>query len=326
MNKHILRNALIFLTICIVVTATAFYIINKSQPRSLSGTPVFATTVNNGLKLDKVILTTPKSTTILEIKNNFWLVTSGSDYYGNLVLINQFLTNINKSTFYSSLPATEENLNRFGLNPQALRENTKNVGTIQTYAAGKLMNEIRIGYRSDNGLQTYAYIPGSENIWLITGTFTLPRYQYSWFQQPVLNYPASGIKAILSLQNDEKTMVLRLDNRSPFINQKKEKRDLEMLTEEFNYMIFTDVKKISDFQPELYPEHRTYKITMFSGLVTTLDLYSDGKQYWAQIKLSASSLTTGNIDAYIDSNKFLYDGWIFELPPLTGKILFTTEL
>ena len=68
-----------------------------------------------------------------------------------------------------------------------------------------------------------------------------------------------------------------------------------------------------------------YIIISKSDSVSTdikIDLYySDTNKVWCKIKLSSTSLPLYVINDYINDNKFLYDGWYFEISPEQGHIL-----
>lgn len=326
MTKNLLRNALILLSALLLLTLAIIHTISNSTPRTLIGKNVFQNTLDKGLEFNKIELTTSQGKIVLHLKDNYWRVATGSDYYANMPIINNLFNSINKSTYYSKQQQNPELLAQYGLDKKNYASDQQNVAHIRTFADNKLLDDILIGKSADNHLYTYAWHPGSPDIWLITGQFTLPQYQYSWFQQPLFNYPSNIIKSVSSDYGNGTTMAIRLNSDTPFANQEMRPNELKPILAEFNYLIFENVVPSYEFAKETFPMHRRLKVTTFSGLINTLDIYSNGTQYWTEINLSASNLTTGNINAYIDDNKFLFDGWVFELAPESGEALFNTEL
>lgn len=84
------------------------------------------------------------------------------------MLVNDLLSAMMQSVYYSKQPATPELLKQYGLELKNAGDKTTNIASVKIYSQNVLLNEINLGLRSENGLYTYAHIPGSNEIWLIS--------------------------------------------------------------------------------------------------------------------------------------------------------------
>ena len=324
MNKRHLLTAFIVFLISSAFACSAFLWLNGRQPATHTGQLVFASAINYEKNVDKITITTPKESFELVMQDNYWRIGGAEGYFAGLKLVNDLLTSMTKSVYYSKQPATPELLKQYGLE---IKENgeTPNTAEIKIYSGDVLLNEIILGQKSENGLYTYARIPNSKDIWLISESFTLPRFRYSWYQQPLFSYPEQSIKSIASLKDSNKSLLMRLNDKQEFVNKDLQTASAPLFMDELKYVIFEDVMKTKDFDFSQYPQSRKLRVGTFSGLTNELMLYTDGKKYWMTTKLSASNLTISQFKDYMESYKLLTDGWIFELPELSGNILYSTE-
>ena len=323
MNKKTLIIALCILLTSIIFALFSIFSVGFKRGSNLAGQLVFAHTSTQGAHLDKVVITTPQSTTTLQLQNGFWLVNEGNNYYANMALTNALFTGMNKSRYFTQIDTQGRELSEFFLNtPQT---NNQNSGTlIQTYAQDKILDEVLIGGTTADNIYTFVRKPHDNDIWLINNDFTIPQKTYSWFQQPLLNYAPQQIKSFETQVNNQNIIYKRMRPADDFMSQEGKSETLRTLSEAFNYMTFNNVVKNTDFDITQYPNQHNLQITLFNGLVTTMDIYADNdlKNFWTSIKISANRLPTLGVNDYIKNNEFLYDGWIFQLSPEIGNILY----
>lgn len=326
MNKRHLLTAFILFLISSAFAASAFWWLNSRQPVSQIGQLVFANAVNYEKSVDRISITTTKDSFELVMQDNYWRINGAEGYFAGLMLVNDLLSAMNRSVYYSKQPATPELLKQYGLEvTQNADDKSTNIAAVKVYSGKVLLNEINLGKKSENGLYTYAYIPGGKDIWLISENFTLPQYRYSWYQQPLFSYPEQSIKTVASLKDGNKSLLMRLNNKQDFVNKDLKAVNVSLFMDEFKYVIFEDAVRIKNFDFKLYPQSRKLRVGTFSGLTNELIIHTDGKKYWLTTELSASNLSTGKFKDYIESYKLLTAGWIFELPELSGRILYSTE-
>lgn len=324
MNK-IIKSALWLLVSSLILAAILFFSRFHPADPGRDGNLVFANTSGKGVDFDQVVITTPQSVTSLHLQKDYWLVREADDYYAGLALTNGLFMSMNNSRYSTELAYTPENIANYQLaDPRS--DDQANAGTLlQTYSGTKLLDEIIIGRSGNNEMYTYALLPQSQEIWLISSSFVLPKHRYSWLQQPLLNYIPQQIQGYKWHNSDDLEIVVeRSDERKNFTNQQGKVINLRLFSEQFTYLLFRDVKKNFALNLADYPQHRQLQITNFNGLITNLDFHTDASSYWVGVKISGPRLKTIQVDAYIKDNSFLYDGWYFELAPEIGRFLFNS--
>lgn len=324
MTKRILLPVFVVCIASLLYAATAIILANFSFPKQNNGKLVFPATVENGLKLDKVVIKTPRNQTTLLLENNFWLVKEEDYYYANIELLNELFNSLNTSRYrhrqqFSPQIADEDLLAAPG---QGTPEHTGTL--IETFAGEnpQPMESIIIGKETANGLYHFARPLDKEEIWLIDGSYILPDDNYSWLMQPILDYPAEIIEKVVISENNQITLsASRSRSNYPFFTPEQKTVPLDALLERFNFFITEKVLSAQNFDETLFPRHRRIELTTFSGMVTVVDLYYDSNDYWVKISLSTTTLPTASVNAYIRDNNFLYDGWFFKIPASNGKVL-----
>ena len=325
MNKKNLIAAFILLIICTIFAVITILTIGYTNRNDLSGQLVFANTANQGAHLDKVIITTSQSTTTIKLQDGFWRIAEGNDYYANMALTNALFTAMNNSRYFIPMDTQGRELGEYFLNMPKENDNTS--GTlIQTFAGNTLLDEIIIGGTTKDNMYSFVRQQSSNEVWMINNDFTIPQKTYSWFQQPLLNYAPKQIRMYRTQIDDKQIEYKRQRATDEFSGSTGKNEPLHILSDAFNYMTFNNVVKNTDFDKTLYPHQRNLQITLFNGLVTSMDIYADEelKNFWTEIKISPTRLPTMGVNDYIKNNAFLYDGWIFRLSPEIGNILYKT--
>lgn len=325
MNKTI-KNSLLLLIASTIFATLVFYIHIKDDSKSLVGRLVFAKTAEQGTKLNKIVITGPEQKTTLELKDNYWKVIEGDEYYADLSLTNSLFNAMNNSRYFSEHKADEDIIKEYNLEtPLEEKEKNQNAGNmIQTYVGNELIDQIIIGDRSENKLYAFAKQPDFDSIWLISNYFNLPKKRFSWFQQPLLNYTPDSIKSFKLIQNQEDASFYRTDKAKDFMTEDNKPAHLKLFSEYFTYLIAHDVKKAQHFDLNAFPKHKKIELELFSGLITDIDIYTDDITFWIKIKIYADAITTFQIKDYIQNNEFLYDGWYFNIAEDTGRILYNS--
>ena len=325
MNKKSLIAASSLLIICLIFAIVSILSLGYTNRNNLSGQLVFANTTTQGAHLDKVVITTSQSITTIKLQDGFWRITEGNDYYAGMALTNALFTAMNKSRYFIPMDTRGRELGDYFLNIP--KENDPQSGSlIQTFAQDKLLDEIIIGGTTPDDIYSFVRNPNNNEVWMINNDFSIPQKTYSWFQQPLLNYAPNQIRMYQTQIDNQPIEYKRLRAADNFIGLSGKDESLHLLSDAFNYMTFTNVIKKQDFDQTQYPNQRNLQITLFNGLVTSMNIYTDKetKNFWTEIKISTTRLPTIGVNDYIKNNEFLYDGWIFQLSPEIGNILYKT--
>ena len=115
MNKRHLLTAFIVFLISSAFACSAFLWLNGRQPATHTGQLVFASAINYEKNVDKITITTPKESFDLVMQDNYWRIGGAEGYFAGLKLVNDLLTSMTKSVYYSKQPATPELLKQYGL-------------------------------------------------------------------------------------------------------------------------------------------------------------------------------------------------------------------
>lgn len=326
MTKKSIIISLVLMFASMILAFCGIWLTNMEEQSNLSGKLIFEQTSNQGADFDRTIITNADTTITIELKDGFWKIPEAHDYYANFALANALFMNMNQSRYFIEIDTKDKTLAEFKLLMPGKGDASSSGTLIQTFANGKVLDEVLIGKNTEDNLYTYVRKKDDNHVWLVNNDFTLPQKLYSWFQQPLLNYAPEQIKTISSDFNGQEIEYTRTTNREPYTNQKGEKESLTLFADVFSFLTFQEVVPEENFNPEEYPLHRDFEITLFNGLVTQIRLYStqEQKTFWAQIKISANRLPTRGVNDYIKNNSFYYDGWLFKLAPETGYILFNT--
>lgn len=325
MNKKLLTFGLLVTVISFCLAIAAVWFTGHNYPEQNRGKLVFAKTVDNGLEMDKAVITTPEGTVTLMLENNYWVIKEADYYYAGIDIVNDFFRTMNTAVYFRPLKYSPEALSSDKLeNPDS---KSPGAGTrIETFSGNQLLDSVIIGKQSGDKKYQFARASEKNEIWMIDADFLLPPEVYSWLMQPILNYSEDLIEQItitdtLTDSSPQTETAARSDSFQPFWNLKTSLiTHPQVLLERLVFLIAEDVRSAQNFDEKLFKAHRRLTVTTFSGLITTLDLYYDNTAYWLKITLSTTSLPTSAVNAYIRDNAFLYDGWYFKIPAAPGKV------
>ncbi len=312
-RRLIIRSAAVAL-LSVLLAMAAVIAVNRKFPVQTSGRLVFANTYANGLKIDKIVLDSSSGTTTLKSLNDFWVVAEADDYYADLKLVGELIGDFNNSTYYSRKAYSAKALKITGLNEEGLR--------IRTYAGDVLQDDIFLGYDAGNPDYHFVQPADRKQIWLADGSYAIPEDYVSWITDPVLHLPQELIEII----ETEDGILSRFSARQPFRDRENRVAvDAPIITREAEYISVDDVKSAANFDQTRFPERRRISFYTFQGLIVTYNIYSDGREYWVNVSLSATPLPKQSVNAYIRDNKMFYDGWYFRIPAEQGAVLLSQK-
>ena len=300
----------------IVVGVTYKVVWNNNN--KLQGKLVFSNTYNKGNEIDKIELHTAEEKVILHQKDSYWTVENRNNYYADFAMINILLNSLNKSVYSIRFPYIEKTADeKYLKNPIEFKENSGIL--IKTFVKDKKIDEIIVGLSDDKKNYHFARNLKDNNIWLISENFNLPIYSRDWIMHPIISVP---IKQVDMIQIDDKK-INRADEYTPFFNEKDMVVDVSVLTNVLLRLFAVDAVPETDFVKNITDsvKKKNIKISTFIGLVFDFEIYSLNNKVWCKINLSTTSLPMRVVNDYINDNRFLYDGWIFEISSEQGHIL-----
>ena len=320
MNKD--NDILKFLLASIIalgVVVGIIYLFVWDNNNKLHGKLVFTETFNKGNDIDKIELLTSEEKVVLNQKNSYWTVENRNNYYADFTMINTLLNSLNKSIYSIRFPYVEETeKNKYLKNPAKVKENSGIL--IRTFVNDKKIDEIIVGLSDESKNYHFARNLKDDNIWLISESFNLPIYSKDWILRPIVSIPIKNTEII---QIDDK-QINRLDEFTPFYNQKGEVINIDVLEDVLSMLYAVDAIPQAEFEKNIInkTQKRSVRISTFIGLIFELDIFSsDDKKVWCKIKLSSTSLPMRVVNDYINDNKFLNDGWYFEISNEQGHII-----
>ncbi len=327
MNKNILKYGLFLMLFSLAFAGLAITVSNFYHPQQNRGRLVFPNTVEEGLDLNKIIITGAEGRISLRLESNYWVVGEADFYYAGLERLNDLFNNLNNATYYHQQPFSEKALLEDRLADPGRNRNKEEAGVlVETFNNDKPLEKIIIGKSVSSGAYSFARPAGKDEIWLIDGRYDLPQEPSAWLMQPILNYPPEITEKIFIQDAASQQSASRQTRYLPFVNHEKNIVKPDVLLEKLDFLIAGDVLSAQNFDENLYPKRRTIRLTTFSGLITTINLFHDDQDFWIYIKLSTTNLPTAAVNAYIKDNSFLYDGWFFKISAAAGRTLANYQL
>ena len=317
-NNYVLK--FVVASLCTLgVVVGIIYLAVWNNDNKLQGKLVFSDTFNKGIIIDRIELQTTEETVVLLQNNSYWTVENRNNYYADYVTLNVLLNALNKSIYSVKFPYVEDLANEKCLkNPAEFEQNSGML--IRTFAKGEKIDEIIVGLADESKTHHFARNLKDDNIWLISESFNLPIYSKDWILRPIVSIPIKNTEII---QIDDK-QINRLDEFTPFYNQKGEVINIDVLEDVLSMLYAVDAIPQAEFEKNIInkTQKRSVRISTFIGLIFELDIFSsDDKKVWCKIKLSSTSLPMKTVNDYINDNKFLYDGWYFEISNEQGHII-----
>lgn len=314
MAKTMLKYAFVTMIGAIALLLIALLFTNWRFPQQSTGKLVFAETYVLGTQFNRIEITTPQDKVTLIRQGDYWVIKEYDNYFADINILNQLLIDFSRSTYYSELPFSEQNLEDAGLGKE---------GTlVQTFVDDRLLDSVVVGAKAANGQYRFIRPQGKDEIWLADGDYILPAERYSWIMQPIEELPAEMVESI-----EENDIVVKRDNpKLPFLQPNGWPAPGKPLLDMASYITAENVMSAQFFIEDDYPKRRHLKFTTFQGLVAEYDLYANDQETWLKITLSATPLPKQEVNAYIKDNGIFYDNWYFKMPETQGKMLFLLPL
>lgn len=312
MNKRSMVLILIMAILALSAAVAAVYFYQQRNSLNLQGQLVFAKTFDTGGKVDKIVITTAEDTVELVQRNSYWLVANKGGYYADFHLMHRFLSSVNKSVYSVNLPYKQETLHQgYLIDPRQEKQDSGIL--IQTYAGNELLDEMIVGLSNPEERYFFARRPQDKAIWLIDGDFDLPIFARYWLLRPVLSIPDKGIESITS---NGKT-AQRESAVGGFADEQGVRVNVASLLNVLKAVNIVDAMPEAVFKEKydgMIAEPKVIDVITFYGLEFICRLYTDREgRVWLNVNLSTTPLPISSVNDYIRDNRFLYDGWYFEI-------------
>ncbi|MBE6445255.1 MAG: DUF4340 domain-containing protein [Alphaproteobacteria bacterium] len=309
----ILKITFIVFALSVVLAFVAVGVTMFRYPTQSHGKLVFEKAYENVDGVDKIEILSHGNITTLMAQNGRWVVKEADGYFANIKYLNSLMTDFNKSTYYAKQEFSEENLDNYDL--------TKNAVTLKLYDDDKLLDEVILGKAVQNNIFHFMKPADENEIWLIDGTYNLPREFYSWIVQPVMELP---VRMVEKIKTDD-IVLQRYEEGMPFVHKMQIYENVALL----NYaktILAENVLNADNFAKLKIPQVREITFIIFQGLVINYKLYSQNDEYWLNINLSTTSLPKTMVNDYIKDNNIFFENWYFKLPQDQGRELMFTPL
>ncbi len=318
MNRKNLISVIVLAVIALAAVWSGVYFSVWQNETKMQGKLVFAKTFDLGDKVDRIVITTSDDVIDLRQEKSFWLVENKGGYFADFSTIHRFLSSINESVYAVKLPYKKETLKEnYLLNPKE----DKNYGgmLIQTFAGNEMLDEMIVGLPVKDDKYFFARNLEKKEIWLIDGDFNLPIMAKYWLLRPVLSIPENQVEVLTIGET-----YAQRENKTPYFKNNLEQNvNVEALLNVLSGIVVVDARKKDDFEKEGLDKLQSKVIDVITvyGLEVICRLYYDDKNVWLNINLTTTPLPMSAVNDYIRDNRFLYDGWYFEISPGQGHIL-----
>ena len=304
MKNEFVKRGMIALVLLVFLAIVAVYFTDGKMFARHNGERLFANAYDKVLEVETIHVTTPKDQITLYLEEDVWKVKEAGGYYANYYILLEDLFPFMENTYYEY--KSEEGI---------LDEEDKVSLKIAT-KDNRVIDEVTIA-----GTKVQAV--GQDEVYVLDSAskFVVPFDLYSWVVQPLMQIDHKELEKFETVSEKGHVVVSRIDVSAPFQHEGK---NVEMgkVLGAIAYLVFDAVVPEKDFNEDEFKEHKQFKFTTFDGLVVSLDIYHNGKEYWVRQELSTTKMPRSSVKSYVEYNKFLYEGWFFRLNADIAKNIF----
>lgn len=320
MNNAYLRRGLGLFVFALCFALFSLFPVYYENLGSLKGEPLFP-----DLELSQIAeirIHTPKEEITLVKDENLWRVSEADMYFANYQMVEKLLDFFRYSRIHRAVELTDAEFSDNFVNNAA--------EIVLADTGGKTLGSVIVGRRTYNNKFAYVRFPDNEKIYMVSNAALLPEYVHAWLQQPLLTLNPAEVRDIIVKRSQKDLIIGRDVPGYPFWimdgNRMLRRADPEDLLNQLQSVTFTDVRSAQNFDEQLFTQHRELRVVTFDGLIVDLLLFKKDKEYWLKQKLSATSLPTSVVNAYIKNNEALSNYWYFRLSSYAGSRLWNAEI
>lgn len=304
-----IKKAIFILSFVVILLGIGIYHSARFSKIMSRGNYFFEETRDN-IKIKTIILEFPQNQTItIEKKNDLWYIGEADDYFASFAQLNSLFRLLRQTTIYRADVIDEKKLSEIEKNSFILK-------TLDD--KGKIVDQAFIQPKHKGMRFNYATLNNNHLLYQIKGNFELSHNPMDWIQAPILNIADRAIKSVRSSR-------FHVYRRFSAENLKDINTDktvhIEQLLSNLWYLSAIDVKHAVHFNRTQYQKSQNYEITTFGGLIYLIDIFTDGTDFWLNIKMEHEPTVSAEDMRLYKENHTLYEGWFFKINPEIGALI-----
>ena len=308
MRKHFkIISILLFITLPILYLGISK---NNLFFGSLSRGSYFFEKTRNAPNINKIVMVFPNDWTItLNKTNDLWRVKEADDYFASLPKIKSLINVLRNTIVYRTDYIDKEN-------KIFTKDNTIK---IMTYSNNKIIDDAFVAIKNEKNKNHYAMLNNDNKLYQISENFHFFANYMDWVHSPVLVINKNAIKSIFT-DNFE---VYRSFDGEDFLSDNEDDniQSIALLIKHFEFINAIDIKHSIHFDYKKLKKIKHYTISLFSGGIYNIYIYSDGNEFWLNIKPDREKIAKESVVTWLNENSILYDGWFFKIDKSIGIVI-----
>jgi len=308
MSINSIKKIWIIASILTIISGVCLYISEINLKKSIKGDLIFANIANDINIINKVVIKTSDKLITAYNDENLWRILEADNYYANFNKIHKLLENIASAKIGKKVEG--EIVNQLQWYSIVIYDHKENE-----------LSKAEIGKKA-NSDTNYVRL-ADNNVYITTWNTSLPNELSSWTRQPLLSFSSKEISEF-STNNES---IYRYHEGDEFFNSQSNRQYKHLAyTKIFDILKalnYEEVLSSQEFNDTKYSQTTQQTLTTFDGLVTQLQYFTNGEEYWVKISLSTTALPSNKVRDYIKDNSIFYEDWWFRLLPSDGQSLFT---
>lgn len=273
----------------------------KKAPQPV-GMKTFADSLDVSPQNGKIVLTGKENDFSFAVEDGAWRVEQCGGYFADYNMISMVIYMLNSSRLY----------NYAGEEIQFVPD-----WKIEVFEGGKLLNSAEVMKNEDN--RYLAKVSGSDKIYEMTQMYDFPQSCDIWLKQPLVALQQKDISSVDTCEN----VFSRDDDEEDFAVQPDEKNYLDGLFKELSNFKFITALPASDNNE--FSSINELRIETFGGLIIKISLMQKDGKYYVSVTPDTTVVPLAGLREYVENNKVLYDGWLFEISENQAKIFMPMQ-
>jgi len=282
------------ISLAIFVVALVFFVSSsmfekwKKSPQTV-GMKIFANSGTVSAENGKIVLNDGKNSFSFVMKDSAWRVEECGEYFADYTMSSVLIYMLNSSRLYN----TEQ------------KEKFEPIWTISVFEKDNLLDRVEVSSPQENIYS--AKKDGDSKIYAMSQMFDFPHSCDLWLKQPLI---ALQKDAVASVKVKDK-LFEKDDDSQDFTANENDKKYLENMFLQLGNLRFITAERAQENKEDNLLE--TIEITTTQGLVIEIEILQNGEKYHIKMSTDTTVLPQNGIREYVENNKVLYDGWLFEI-------------
>ena len=308
MSINSMKRIWLIASILTIISCICLYVSEINIKKSIKGDLIFTNITNNINAIDKVVIKSSDKIITAYNDENLWRILEADNYYANFNKIHNLLENIASAKIGKKVEG-------------------EIVNQLQWYSIviydhkGNEIAKAEIGKKA-NSETNYVRL-ADNNVYISTWNTSLAVELNSWTRQPLLSFSPKEVSKF-SANNEN---IYRYQEGDEFFNSQNNRQYKHLgytrIFDILKTLNYEEVLSSQEFNDTKYSQTTQQTFTTFDGLVTKLQYFTNGEEYWVKISLSTTALPSDKVRDYIKDNSIFYEDWWFRLLPSDGQSLFT---